>query len=88
VPFFLAAARCVAIVALVLAAAAEQDQQDDDPANVATKEAVITAVTHKNTSEILICGSSPLIPWYSAAQNMCLCQLPSFASALALWVPK
>ena len=51
-PFFcLAAALGVAVVALVLAAAAEQDQQDDDPAQIATAEAVIAIVTHKNTSE-------------------------------------
>jgi hypothetical protein len=55
VPFCLAAARGVAIaVALVLTAAAEQDQQDDDPADVAAKEAVVTTVTHKNTSKFLM----------------------------------
>ena len=51
-PFFcLAAAGGFAVVALILAAAAEQDQQNDDPAQIATAEAVIAIVTHKNTSK-------------------------------------
>ena len=69
--FRLAAAGAVAAAILMLATAAEQDQQNDDPAQIAAAEAVITKVAHKNTSEIFRCGSSPLIPWYSAALKMC-----------------
>jgi Na+-transporting NADH:ubiquinone oxidoreductase subunit NqrC len=49
-PAFLAAAIVVATAAVLLAAAAEQDQQNDDPAQITTAEAVVTKVTHKDTS--------------------------------------
>jgi Na+-transporting NADH:ubiquinone oxidoreductase subunit NqrC len=50
-PVFLAAAIVVATAAVLLAAAAEQDQQNDDPAQITTAEAVVTKVTHKDTSK-------------------------------------
>ena len=49
-PRFLAAAIGIAAAAVMLTAAAEQDQQDDDPAQIAAAEAVVTIVTHKDTS--------------------------------------
>ena len=49
-PVCLAAAIVVAAAVILLAAAAEQNQQDDDPAQIATAEAVVTKVTHKDTS--------------------------------------
>jgi Na+-transporting NADH:ubiquinone oxidoreductase subunit NqrC len=51
--FLLAAASIVAATAVVLpATAAKQDQQDDDPAQITAAEAVITKVTHRNTSKV------------------------------------
>ena len=50
-PVCLAAAIVVAAAVILLATAAEQNQQDDDPAQIAAAEAVVTKVTHKDTSK-------------------------------------
>ena len=50
-PACLAAAIVVATTVVLLATATEQNQQDDDPAQIAAAEAVVTKVTHKDTSK-------------------------------------